>query len=165
MRPCLLMKHAIVALALAALVVAPLGCRSQESPTPTGVTQMTSADVGFPLPEGTTMTGTAPVNEIGAFPEEIAHAQGHPDILDTAAGVAATDRMYETTGSYEDTVAFFDHALSTNGYKSSRKTTMRTATMWSVRCPDGRAARVAVRSTSPTGVEVVASNLNYSGDR
>ena len=102
-----------------------------------------------PVPDDAALTASMAVREIRAFPEETT--------IETI-GVEGLDRVYQTKLSYRAAVRFFDRALSTGGIEASDRTATATATLWSVRCPGGERAHVAVRKTTPTTIEVVEAS-------
>ncbi|MGI0151177.1 MAG: hypothetical protein ACREC5_04485 [Thermoplasmata archaeon] len=96
---------------------------------------------------------TDPDDEIRAFPEEARSGR----TVEAAVGVEGADRVYQTKDSYDHTVTFFDRTLARDGFQITHHTTTQTATIWSLHAPDGSPARVAVRNTNPTTIEVLAA--------
>jgi hypothetical protein len=101
------------------------------------------------VPAGASLTASVEVSEVRAFPEEA--------VEDTAA-VDGRARSYQTQQTYLDTVGFFDRSLSTGGFQVAGRAATTEATVWSVRCPGGERAHIAVRRTSPTTVEIVEAS-------
>jgi len=132
---------------------------ASEAPRPTATIvpapQGASGDE-IELPSSASLTASAAVNEIGPFPEESQQASARANFMVSTAVAHGTDRMYESELSYGEAVAFFDETLSKNGCEDAPRTTTSATTIWSIRCPDGQRAQVAVRSTRPTTIEVVA---------
>jgi hypothetical protein len=75
--------------------------------------------------------------------------------VEAAFGVERVDRVYQTELSYPDAVGFFDRAFLGTALSAPRRATTQTTTVWSVPSANCRVARVAVRNTSPTTVEIV----------
>ncbi len=110
----------------------------------------------IPIPAKTSLVASVAVREVRAFPEELMSNSG--DASGEAIALEGVDRTYATGQSYRDTVRFFERSLATNGFEASPRMTTRTATVWTVRCPGGETAHVAVRDTRPTTVEVIETS-------
>jgi hypothetical protein len=67
------------------------------------------------------------------------------------------DRIYETDLTYEHAVGYFDRTAPERCVKTSRIST-DIATFWSLRCPNSETMYLAVRSTLPTTIEVLAAS-------
>jgi hypothetical protein len=85
-------------------------------------------------------------------------------LAEESAVARGADRIYRTDLTYEHAVEYFDRLRSQAGCerpagceKTSRMTT-EAATFWSLRCPDGATAYMAVRETLPTTIEVLAGS-------
>jgi len=113
------------------------GCTKESNPPPTvGQTeaQASSSPAGVvELPPGTSLA------------EESAVAR-------------ETDRIYRTDLTYRHAVAYFDRLRSSAGCENTSRMTTEIATFWSLRCPDGRTASMAVRNTLPTTIEVLGGS-------
>jgi hypothetical protein len=113
----------------------------------------------IPVPAGASLAGSLDVNQVRPFPEEAPNATAR-SLSDETAVVRGTDRTYEVPLLYGDAVHFFDRTLAWRGCDDTApRTSTRTATLWAVRCNDGELARVAVRNTTPTSIEIVAGKI------
>jgi hypothetical protein len=113
----------------------------------------------IPVPPGASLAGSVDVNQIRPFPEEATNATAR-SLSDETAVVRGTDRTYEVPLLYSDAVQFFDRTLPGQGCDDTApRTSTRTATLWTVRCSGGELARVAVRNTTPTSLEIVAGKI------
>jgi hypothetical protein len=105
-------------------------------------------------PDGTPVTAANIVLRVGSIPV--------PDDAALTASMAAVDglfyRTYQTKLSYRAAVRFFDRTLEAGGFEASDRTATDAATVWSVRCPRGERAHVAVRNTTPTSIDVVEAS-------
>ena len=85
-------------------------------------------------------------------------------LAEESAVAREADRIYRTDLTYQHAVDYFDR-LRTNasceskaGCEKTSRMTTETATFWSLRCPDGATAYMAVRNTLPTTIEVLAGS-------
>jgi hypothetical protein len=74
------------------------------------------------------------------------------------AAARGTDRVYETDLTYEHAVGYFDHAPPKAQCEKTSRTSTDVATFWSLRCPDGETAYLAVRNALPTTIEILAGS-------
>jgi hypothetical protein len=176
-----MMNQSIVSVAVV-LAVATMGCsekrESASAASPNSATPKTAAAPmqqpergqmerqgssaeAIPVPQGAgaTLVGSAAASEIRAFPEEDQRAKGgaHP-MVETAVGTSGSDRLYDSNLSYADAVGFFDRTFAGPGYQPPQRTTTKTSTLWSEHFANGEVARVAVRNTNPTTIEIIASD-------
>jgi hypothetical protein len=117
-------------------------------------TRVTAAQVAratqkIDAPPGASLTASAEVSEVRAFPEEE---------VQTTVAVDGVARSYETSQPYLETVRFFDHSFATGGFQVSERAATKGTTVWAIRCPGGERAHVAVRNTNPTTMELVEAS-------
>jgi hypothetical protein len=112
----------------------------------------------IPIPAKTSLVASVAVREVRAFPEDTSG-----DANGEAIAVEGIDRKYVTSQSYRDTVRFFERSLAKTGFEAKPRMTTRTTTVWTVRCPGGETAHVAVRDTRPTTVEVIETSRSATG--
>jgi hypothetical protein len=122
-------------------------------------TRVTAADVALragqvAVPAQAMLTSSMTVSEIRDFPEN--DPQGETIAVD------GVDRAYRASLSYRQAVRFFDRSFATGGFEELDRTSTHEATVWSLRCPGGERAHVAVRNTSPTTIEVVEASRRES---
>jgi hypothetical protein len=85
-------------------------------------------------------------------------------LAEESAVARGADRIYRTDLTYEHAVDYFDRLRSKAsceakaGCENTSRMTTETATFWSLRCPDGGTAYMAVRNTLPTTIEVLAGS-------
>jgi hypothetical protein len=79
-------------------------------------------------------------------------------LAENAVVARGTDRTYRTDLTYQHAVGYFDRLRSNGGCEKTARTTTETATFWSLRCPDGQTAYMAVRNSLPTTIEVLAGS-------
>jgi len=79
-------------------------------------------------------------------------------LAEDAAVAHGTDRIYHTDLTFQHAVAYFDRLRSNGGCEKTTRMTTETATFWSLRCPDGQTAYVAVRNDLPTTIEVLVGS-------
>jgi hypothetical protein len=79
-------------------------------------------------------------------------------LAEDSAVARETDRIYRTDLTYRHAVAYFDRLRSNAGCENMSRMTTEIATFWSLRCPDGRTAYMAVRNTLPTTIEVLGGS-------
>jgi hypothetical protein len=120
---------------------------------------VTAADVALrvgkvPVPAQATLASSTTVSEIRDFPES--------DPREETLAVDGVDRAYRASLSYRQAVRFFDRSFATGGFEELDRTGTPEATVWSIRCPGGQRAHVAVRNTSPTTIEVVEASRKES---
>jgi hypothetical protein len=126
---------------------AQLGVRPDGTPVRAANIVLRSGKV--PVPDDAGLTASMTLREIRAFPEET---------TDETVAVEGLSRTYQTKLSYRAAVRFFDRTLGAGGFEASDRTATEAATVWSVRCPRGEHAHVAVRKTTPTTIEVVEAS-------
>lgn len=122
-------------------------------------TRVTAADVALragqvAVPAQAMLTSSMTVSEIRDFPEN--DPQGETIAVD------GVDRAYRASLSYRQAVRFFNRSFATGGFEELDRTSTHEATVWSLRCPGGERAHVAVRNTSPTTIEVVEASRRES---
>jgi hypothetical protein len=105
------------------------------------------------VPPSAKLIGESQVDEIREFPEMKGRAKS--ENIERVVGVSATDRLYQTTKSYSDTVSFFDREFSKSGYQQRARVVTPSATAWTVQRPDGSLANAVVRNTKPITIETV----------
>jgi hypothetical protein len=72
--------------------------------------------------------------------------------------IAATDSVYTTDKSYEDTVKFIDEqAHKGPGLEQLRRTVIPTATGWTLKLASGQREHIIVRNTQPTSIETLVA--------
>jgi hypothetical protein len=111
-----------------------------------------------PVPPGATLTRSVAVTEVRAFPEEIDQTSGEPNDFEATVQARGKDRLYQSAMSYQDTVLFFDNALTKDGFRPTRHVTSTTSTVWALRTMGGTTAHVAVRNTTPVTFEVIETD-------
>jgi hypothetical protein len=79
-------------------------------------------------------------------------------LAEDVAVAHGTDRIYHTDLTFQHAVAYFDRLRSNGGCEKTTRMTTETATFWSIRCPDGEKAYLAVRNNLPTAIEVLAGS-------
>jgi hypothetical protein len=146
--------------ALGFAVGAILGC-TRESSHPSSTVGQTEAQAWS---RSTENDATKPANDAprttSAVPAPTVTSAGVVELppgtslAENSAVARGTDRIYRTDLTYPHAVGYFDQ-LRSNCEKTSRMTA-ETATFWSLRCPDGQIAYMAVRRTLPTTIEVLA---------
>jgi hypothetical protein len=124
------------------------------SPNPAD-SQQFKPSMAIPAPPGALLLGSATVMEVRAFPEQqVAAGQQQGEM---AVGAQATDRAYATDLSYDDAVSFYNDTFKAKNFATTGHEVNENGTFWAVRSPDGTVAKVAVRRTTPTTIEIVSS--------
>jgi hypothetical protein len=100
------------------------------------------------LPSDTSLSASATVSPVRAFPEEAPAPASEPSVQ---AGVV---EVFLNGRPYGEVVDFFERTIGRDG-GDLRETTTSTATLWSFRRSGGGTAHVAVRNTRPTTIEIV----------
>ena len=107
-------------------------------------------------PPGARIVGSSLVDEIRAVPEltTARAAAAVTPAKEKLVGVEGIDRLFESDGSFADTVAYFDAQFKQPGYRRLARVESPSATAWTVRRPDGSVADAVVRNTTPTTFEL-----------
>lgn len=107
-----------------------------------------------PIPAGATLIAKTTVERLRGFAEMNSTDQGRKALSSQPIDTNGTDRVYQSGRSYGDTVAFFDDALTRDGFHVFARTVTNTATAWATRKPRHTVANVIVRDTSPVTFEI-----------
>jgi hypothetical protein len=167
--PFALMSTTRFAVALGFAAGAVLGC-TRESSNPSSTVGQTEAqawsrstanDAIKPANDAPRTTVAVPTPTVASA--GVVELPPGTSLAEDSAVSRGTDRIYQTDLTYQHAVDYFDHLRSNarcekmSCEKTSRMTT-ETATFWSLRCPDGASAYMAVRNTLPTTIEVLAGS-------
>jgi hypothetical protein len=143
-------------IALFSLVMtAPLAVARAAPPSDTSSSSSASDPSLIKPPPDTKLLGTSTVDEIRAFPEMGIKGllTGKPEKA-KIVGVTGVDRIFQTNGSFADTVSYFDGQFKQSGYQVTARLETPSATVWTVKRPDGTVANAVVRNTKPTTFEL-----------
>jgi hypothetical protein len=132
---------------------------SQAEATPA---QAKNGQSELPLPGDASLVSSAAVAEFQEFPEAVPR-KGKSGAEERVEGIRGSDRVYETQGSYKDTIAFYLGQLPAAGFDVDSQTSTNTSTTWSAKRPDGRPVRLIVRNTAPTTVEWITASSTARG--
>lgn len=99
---------------------------------------------------GAVIIGRSDVNEIRAFPEMAATAEGRATAVShPVLSMHATDAVYQSPLGYDDTVRYFDDQFAHKKLRVIARTVTETSTAWTVQRPDATVANIIVRTTTP----------------
>ncbi len=115
---------------------------------------------GLPLPRGSTLVSSGTVNDFQAFPAN-QEVGPHTRIVAGGIGVGAVDRVYETSLSYPDAVAFYDRVLKLENQSpysldggAAQRTVQGNSTEWSFAGDHGDPERVVVSGGRTTRISI-----------
>jgi hypothetical protein len=100
-------------------------------------------------PAGAFLVGKSEVTELRAFPEMAATAEGRAHVAAHGGPTHASDAVYQSPMSYDETVRFFDQQLAKKQLRVVARTVTETATAWTIERGDATIANVIVRTTTP----------------
>jgi hypothetical protein len=113
----------------------------------------------LPLPPGATPVAETTIDELRAFPEMLATSEGQKAAdAHRLVGEAGVDRLYQTTGRYQEAVQFYDQRLKMPEFRLAARTETPMSTAWAVQRKDVR-ANIVVRNTSPTTIEIEEATI------
>jgi hypothetical protein len=101
-------------------------------------------------PSGALLVGKSNVSELRAFPEMAATAEGRANAAaHPVVAAQASDAVYQSPQSYNETVRFFDEQLANKKLRVVARTVTETSTAWTVDRGDSTRANIIVRTTTP----------------
>ncbi len=102
---------------------------------------------------GAVLVGRSDVDDVHAFPEMAATAEGRAVARTAPMGSRhAQDAVYESPLAYGETVRYFDDQFARRRMRIMARTVTQTATAWTVGHPDSTVASIIARTTAPKGM-------------